>query len=376
LSRRRLGALALLAATAVAFVLCYRIVQPFLPALAWALALAVLASPFHRWLARRVRRPSLAAALSVAAVVVLVVAPIALITQRLVHEAARASEMLGTAVERLRDFAERDPRLAFAERWFGWRIDPGDVVAQLTGAIGARSGTIVSGSVWALMLALITVFLLFYFLRDSRTAAQFLRSLLPLTDAEADRIFQFVTATIRATVFGSLGVAALQGFMGGLMFLLLGLPAALFWGAVMAVLATIPVLGTFVIWAPAAAMLAIGGHWVKAAILAAWGGVAIALIDNLLYPVLVGSQLRMHPVLIFFSVVGGLGFYGPAGVILGPLTLAITVALIDIWRWRTAGDRAADESTDTPAAPVPTLDSAVAPAAATSMTSGRGARGA
>jgi predicted PurR-regulated permease PerM len=361
LSRRRLGTLVLLGVTTVAFYLCYRIVQPFLPSLAWALALAVVASPFHRWLARRLHRRHLAAALSVAAVALLVVGPIVLISQQLISEAARAGEVVGAAFERMRGVVETDPRLAFLPRWFGGRFDVADIAAKLSGAIGTRSGAIVSGSVWAVMQLLITMFLLFYFFRDSSSAARFVRSVLPLSDAEADKIFQFVTTTIRATVFGSLGVAALQGLMGGLMFLLLGLPAALFWGAVMAVLATVPVLGTFVIWAPAAAMLAMGGEWVKAAILAAWGGVAIALIDNLLYPVLVGNQLRLHPVLVFFSVVGGLAFYGAAGVILGPLTLAITVALFDIWRWRTDGNRTADEAADTPP-PSLSLERAPAPA--------------
>jgi predicted PurR-regulated permease PerM len=139
-------------------------------------------------------------------------------------------------------------------------------------------------------------------------------------------------------VHGSLGVAAIQGLMGGVMFWILGLPSALFWGVVMGLFAIVPVLGTFVVWAPAAAFLALHGEWWRAAILLGWGAVAIGLIDNLLYPTLVGSQLRLHPVLVFFSVLGGIGLYGAAGVILGPLTLVVTIALVDIWRRRTAPD--------------------------------------
>jgi predicted PurR-regulated permease PerM len=131
-------------------------------------------------------------------------------------------------------------------------------------------------------------------------------------------------------------VAAIQGFMGGLMFWILGLPSALFWGVVMGLIAIVHVLCTFLVWAPAAAFLALNGAWWKAAILVGWGAIAIGLIDNLLYPTMVGSQLRLHPVLVFFSVLGGIGFYGPAGVILGPLTLVVTIALVEIWRRRTA----------------------------------------
>lgn len=352
LSRERLGALALLAATAIALFLCYRIIQPFLPALTWALALAVVASPLHRRLTRCTERPGMASALTVALVTVLIVGPIVLISQQLISEAGRAAEVVASTSDRVRAFLEQDPRLQFIQRWLGMQIDPKEIVARVSGAVGARSGAIVSGSVWVGMQLLITLFLLFYFFRDRSSGARFIRSMLPLSDAEATSVFQFVTTTIRATVFGSLGVAAIQGVMGGLMFWLLGVPAALFWGAVMALLATVPVLGTFVIWAPAAAMLAAEGHWVKALVLVLWGATAIALIDNLLYPVLVGSQLQLHPVLVFFSVVGGLAFYGAAGVILGPLTLAMTIALLDIWRWRTAGNRTADASSGVAAKPV------------------------
>ena len=126
------------------------------------------------------------------------------------------------------------------------------------------------------------------------------------------------------------------------MFWFLGLPAPVVWGAVMALLATIPVAGTFVIWAPAAVYLAASGQWGKAAILVGWGAVAIGLIDNLLYPMLVGRRLRFHPLPVFFSIVGGLAVFGAAGLVLGPITLSVTAALLDLLRRRTSGGRAAD----------------------------------
>ena len=338
LTREQSLAIALLAVTAVAAYLCYRLVQPFLPAIAWALALAVIAFPFHRHVTARIRHPNVAAALSVAAVALLIIGPIALVSQQLFREASHAAEGIADTTERARAFLESDHRLAPIFRWVAGQFDIGDVVQQASAAIGKRSAAIVGGSVWIVMQVLITLFLLFYFLRDRVSGTRFLASLMPLSESEAAGVFESVTGTIRATVYGSLGVAAIQGFMGGLMFWLLGLPSALFWGVVMGLLAIVPVLGTFVVWAPAAIFLALNGAWVKAAMLTGWGALAIGLIDNLLYPTLVGSQLRLHPVLVFFSVLGGIGLYGAAGVILGPLTLVVTIALIDIWRRRTAAD--------------------------------------
>jgi predicted PurR-regulated permease PerM len=124
--------------------------------------------------------------------------------------------------------------------------------------------------------------------------------------------------------------------LGGLMFWVLGIPGALLWGAVMALLAIVPVLGAFVVWVPAALFLVLQGNWGKALILTAWGAGVVSLIDNLLYPLLVGKRLRLHTLPVFIAIVGGILLFGSAGVILGPVTLAVTVALVDIWRRRTA----------------------------------------
>lgn len=104
----------------------------------------------------------------------------------------------------------------------------------------------------------------------------------------------------------------------------------------MGLLAVVPVLGTFVIWAPTAAYLALQGEWGRAAILAAWGAFAIGLVDNFVGPYLIGQRIRFHTILIFIAIVGGLAEYGASGIILGPVALAIADALIGVWKRRTA----------------------------------------
>jgi predicted PurR-regulated permease PerM len=139
---------------------------------------------------------------------------------------------------------------------------------------------------------------------------------------------------IHATFYGTIVCAAVQGTLGGLMFWWLGLSAPLLWGLIMGLLAIVPVFGAFVIWIPAAALLALDGHWSKALLLTAWGSVVVGGIDNLLYPMLVGNRLRLHTVPAFVSVVGGLVVFGASGVILGPLAVSITLSLLEIWRAR------------------------------------------
>jgi predicted PurR-regulated permease PerM len=127
-----------------------------------------------------------------------------------------------------------------------------------------------------------------------------------------------------------------QGALGGLMFWWLGLPAPIVWGVVMAVLAILPMFGAALVWVPAAGFLAIEGDLDKALLLTAWGTLVVGLIDNLLYPVLVKGRLRMHTVPVFISVLGGLFAFGATGVVLGPLILAVAIALLEIWRRRMA----------------------------------------
>lgn len=119
------------------------------------------------------------------------------------------------------------------------------------------------------------------------------------------------------------------------MFWWLGLPAPLLWGVVMGLLAVVPVLGAFVVWVPAAVFLALEGNWLKALILVAWGGIVIALIDNLLYPALVGNRLRLHTLPVLIVILGGLSLFGAAGLVIGPAVLTATVEVIRIWRRNT-----------------------------------------
>jgi predicted PurR-regulated permease PerM len=125
-----------------------------------------------------------------------------------------------------------------------------------------------------------------------------------------------------------------QGALGGLIFWRLGRPAPLLWGVVMALVAVLPIFGAALVWVPAAAYLLIEGHWEKALVLAAWGAIVIGLIDNLLYPVLMKNRLSMHTVPVFIAAVGGLFAFGATGIVLGPLILAVALALLDVWRRR------------------------------------------
>jgi predicted PurR-regulated permease PerM len=157
-------------------------------------------------------------------------------------------------------------------------------------------------------------------------------------------MFERIGSTISATVNGSLTVALVQAVLAGVIYVLLGVPGAVLWASVTFIAALIPVAGTFLVWAPIAVYLLLTGAYLKAIFLVAWGAVVVGSVDNLLYPHLVGDKLRLHTVPTFFSVIGGIGLFGPAGLILGPMVLAITIALIDVWWTRTEHGRSAEHA--------------------------------
>lgn len=334
--------LVMLAATALGIYLCYRLALPFLPPLVWALTLAVVFAPFHRWLESRLRRPNLAAGVSVLVIGMIVVGLATFVGQRLVMEAARGAQTIQQRVES-RDWRraiETRPRIAFIADTIEKQIDLSGTVQTLAIWMTNTAAAIVKGSVFQGLGVLLTFYLLFFFIRDRRAAILALRSLLPLSGLEMDRLLDRTADTIVATVYGTLAVSAVQGLLGGLMFWWLGLPTPLLWGAVMATLAVLPLLGAFVVWVPAALLLALDGSFGKALILTVWGMVVVGGIDNLLRPLLSGSRLKLHTVLAFMSVVGGLVLFGPAGLILGPVVLTATMVLLEIWRARTVATAA------------------------------------
>lgn len=336
-SRRHVHTLLMMAATLAALYLCYRLTAPFVPALAGALALAVLFAPLHRWLERRLGAGNLAAAISVLVVVLLVVVPAVLVASSVLDEVGRGAQAVQTLLESgsWRGVFERHALLAPIGNWLDKQVDLPGVLAPAATWLATGAFVLQLSLVQAIGVVL-TFYLLFYMLRDRATALQSLRSLSPLSEADMSRLFADVLDTVHATVNGTLIVAIVQGALGGLMFWWLGLPAPLLWGIVMGLLAVVPVLGAFIIWVPVAIFLALDGSIGKALVLAVWGAVVVGGIDNLLYPMLVGKRIKMHTIVAFVSIVGGLAVFGPAGLILGPVVFTVTRLLLEIWKRQAA----------------------------------------
>lgn len=336
--RMDIRTLVLLAVTVGGLALCWHLALPFLPALTLAGTLAILAAPLNRWLEAKVKSPGLAALLSVLVVALIVVVPAVLVAQRLFGEAASGVASVQTMLKdgTWQAALNEHPWLASIALALSDYADLAGGVEMAAGWFTESGASLLRGSVMQLAGLILTFYLLFFALRDRDQAPRFLSGLSPLSRAEWHELQVRSVDTVHAIVFGTLVVAAAQGALGGLMFWILGLPAPLLWGIVMGLLAIVPVLGAFVVWIPAALFLAASGSWEKAIVLAAWGGIVVATIDNLLYPMLVGKKLHLHTVPTFIAIVGGLLLFGGTGVILGPLVLTATGLLLEICNRRLA----------------------------------------
>ena len=332
-ARSRLRAFVLLGLTLAGLLVCFWLLLPFLPALVWALALAILFLPAHRFIEARLNNRNLAAAVSVTVIGLLVVVPVLLVTGRVVQGAAEGAIAARDKIVsgEWRHAIEMNEFLAPIARWIAG-LDLTGTIENVTHWLTNLSASFVSGSVLGIITVLLTFYLLFYFLRDREAALAWLRDISPLSAAEMDQLESRVIDTVEATLYGTVVVAVVQGTLGGLMFWWLGLPMPLLWGLVMGLLAIVPVLGAFVVWVPAALFLALDGELGKAVILTIWGAVIVGGIDNLLYPILVKGRLRLHTVPTFIAIVGGLLLFGASGLLLGPLVLTVTMFFLEIWR--------------------------------------------
>jgi predicted PurR-regulated permease PerM len=329
----------LLVATVIAFYLCWLMLRPFVGVIAWAAVLVIVFYPVHKRIHKRTGKAALSALLSCVLVILVILIPVVLITIAVVNEVSGAMQNLQAAVNYV---LSPDSRvIGPVLNWLGKYVDVDKfrsdeyLFAQLrnvSGAIAGQTLGFIGGLISFVVQMFFVVFTMYYFFKDGDRMLTAIRDLLPLESDQANAVLTRTREVIDASVYGVITIAVIQGSLGGLAFWVLGLPSAIIWGVVMAFLSMIPMLGSFIVWVPAVIFLAVTGHWGKAIALALWGTLVIGSVDNFLRPMLVGSRTRLHELLIFFAVLGGLNVFGVLGVVLGPVVLALALALMDVIR--------------------------------------------
>lgn len=318
---------------------CLRMLRPFIPAIVGALVLAVVTRHPHLWLRRKTGSRTAAASLSLLTVTVSIIVPGFLLLQNVGRHLLRVARLLqnGTAERGFSQFLSGHPQIASFLQSTAQYVTFGRATEQTARFISSHLVGLLSNSVAALTQIVIMLFLLFFLYRDDDAAMRFLYRMIPLHDSEARNMMTRIADTIRATVLGRFIIAAVQGIVAGVTFAALGIDGATILGMLTALVAIIPSFGAYIVWLPVAAYLALTGHWIKMAILLGVGSLIISTLDNLLYPMLVGVQLRQHTVSIFLSLLGGVWLFGASGLVLGPVLFCVAESLLEIWKQRLNG---------------------------------------
>jgi predicted PurR-regulated permease PerM len=328
------------------------LIQDFLLPLFWATTFAIVFYPVCQWLQSRLgTRASVAALLTLGVILVAVILPLSLIGVAVVQEAATLYKRLETG-----DLTVQEP-LQMLERLLLWvtqylnrlGIETQNLIPNLAGAtvtisrfVGTQALNLGQDALRLSVMFALMLYLLFFFLRDGPQIVATILYALPLGNTRARRLFvQFATVS-RATLKGTVVVALVQGLLGGILFAIVGINAAVLWGALMAVLSLLPALGSALIWVPAAGILLATGHIAKACIVLGAGVLVIGLIDNLLRPLLIGQDTRMPDYLVLVSSLGGLTIFGASGLVIGPILAAMFLTVWDMFAQEHRGDSAAE----------------------------------
>jgi predicted PurR-regulated permease PerM len=317
--------------------ICILIVYPFLLALTGAIVLAVVTQHPYKWLTLKIGNRNASAALALFLVIVTIIIPSFFIAQELVDRTSTLITFLRSDVpqQTVIGFFINHPTIGRDLQSITGNFDLQSTTRSMAADIASFLAGALGHSFRKLIQIVVLVETLFFLYRDRDLAISFARSLPPLNEPEADELLENVRLTIQATALGRLALAGVQGILAGLAFRVLGVPNALLWTFATIIVAILPAVGPTLVWIPVALYLGFSGHWGKAALLAAWGMFVLSTVENLLYPMLVGSQIRQHTVSILLAMLGGVVVFGISGLILGPVVFTIATTLRDFWRRRT-----------------------------------------
>jgi len=318
------------------------ILKPFLASVLWAGLLAFLVAPLNSFLTRKLGgRPGLAALLLTLAGAMFVLIP-AVVTA--IIFAGQATELMGT----LEELAERYkiaqpsdllqmPALEHLFQWIGrfvpvppaqirsWALDGGRSLLSL---LISSSGEFFAGALGVVVEVGLTLFLLFFFLRDGGEAAARAVGLIPLSAERKADLVGHLSAVTRAVALGTLLTAFVQGTLVGLSFAFTGLSSPVVFGVLASLAALVPLVGSSLVWAPAAIMLAVQGRVGAALFLVFWGMVVVSLVDNIVRPLVVSGRAQISTLPVLLGLMGGLATFGAIGIVLGPVVIALALALL------------------------------------------------
>jgi predicted PurR-regulated permease PerM len=319
-----------------------KIVQPFLGPLLWAIFIAFLLYPLHVRLVARLRgKPHWSALGLTVLTFVVILGPLTALSAAF---AAQAGDLLQMVQNRVTDQtmgnvlnlanvpwvkdsldwldSTFEINLAQVQGWFS------QGARELLQSLASLGGRVFMGAVGTVVGFVLMVFMLFFFIRDGEDMMSTARELIPMSEVHKAKLFDHLASVTRAMVYGTGLTAILQGALVGIAFLIVGLPSPIVFGVIAALLGLLPFGGTAFVWGPAVLVLALQGRWGATIFMMIWGALLVSLVDNVVRPMLVSGRANVGTLTVFIGVLGGLAAFGAIGLFLGPVVLALIIALI------------------------------------------------
>ena len=322
----------------------YLILQPFLVPILWAVLLAFLLNPINVRLRRRwhgTRRRGFAALLMTVLVMLAIILPAALIAIAFAGQASDLIQKLQVVAQRYRIARPGDVvRLPIVDRLVHWLADKTPVTVDqmqewiVTGLRTAlefaltNSKFVFLGALGAVIGLLLMLFVLYFFFRDGEDTVRRAMALVPLDEKRKRRLQAHVADVTRAVVYGNVMTAAVQGALIGIAFWISPLPSPVVFGVLGAIFSLIPAVGTSIVMVPGVVALAAQGYWGWTVFMIVWAVAIVGLADNFLRPIFISGRGQIATLPVFIGALGGVTAFGPIGLFLGPVVIALVLAII------------------------------------------------
>ncbi|MCC7356726.1 MAG: AI-2E family transporter [Candidatus Doudnabacteria bacterium] len=330
---KRLQMFSFLTILIVALIIALAIFRPFFNVLAFGAIVAILFMPIDQRLEKRFKSPNLAAALTLLLIVAIIVVPLTLFGQLIFNElndvyhsiregslVIDQGKIISSLPSQIQVFIENFTR------------DLNATLSRFSDNAFQAVSSIITNVTGFILSAVLFLFTVYYLLRDGNKFKDVLVDISPLNERQETELITKIGSAVNGVVKGSFLIALIQGAVAMIGYFIFGVPQPLIWGLLTVMVALVPTVGTALAIVPAIIVLLITDHVGAAIGLAIWGGLAVGLIDNVISPILIGSKTKLHPLLVLFSVIGGISLFGFLGFLLGPIFMAVFVTLVDMFR--------------------------------------------
>ena len=318
------------------------ILSKFIIVLILAYMFAVLINPVHKKIVTFFNKTkifkrfanSLSSFITILFFIAIIITPITFLLSKVVMDTQLVYEHtvnqginIGFVNEKIQNFIHKiSPNINIS------KINLNKITESVSGFFVNNLGNLVSGTIDVVLKLFLFLFAMFYFLKDGKQFKELYSSISPLKNESDDKIFLAIKQSINSIMLGSLTVSLAQGIFTGLGLWMFGVPNPFFFGTLAGLMALIPGVGASIVWIPSAIYLFFTKGdsfvWLYQIL---WGVFAVGLIDNFLGPLVINKGIKLHPLFILLSIIGGISVFGPEGFLFGPLILAIFVAIIKVW---------------------------------------------